>query len=199
LRASSTSTEASAAASQAPIAAASEASASTSQSIPSESMPGAASWLYRSIKQKDNKPIAEVLDAKRKAWYLKLTFWEKVYYAAGLFGASVVVYTRVDWDGSKAALEEAKQKKAAEVKAQRLELIGEYLTGEKSFCADSETLFEGASPAEILALEEEYWALKGGRPKRWTLPTLPAVQEDDPYEGLSPEEIDALVAKQGGS
>lgn len=49
---------------------------------------------------------AEVLEVKRKAWYLKLSGWEKAYYVMGLLGAGVVVYTRVDWDGSKAAAEE---------------------------------------------------------------------------------------------
>jgi hypothetical protein len=32
-------------------------------------------------------------------------FWTKVYYAAGLVGAGFYAYSKIDWDGSKAAAE----------------------------------------------------------------------------------------------
>jgi hypothetical protein len=43
------------------------------------------------------------LEQKRKSFFAKLTFWEKVYYAAGALGGGYFLYTRLDLDGSKAA------------------------------------------------------------------------------------------------
>lgn len=205
---------------------------------------------------------AELLETKHKAWYLKLTFWEKFYYLAGVTGAGLFVYSKVDWDGSKAAAAEvclpicvcanhqgvlagprtrfpftyhalcacatacsacclllklptevvqgrsasmpsvppthrsnlvwwpaallctqAQRKKDEETRAKRLEALPLYLNGNKNFADEEETLFEGASPVEINALEAAYWESKGGKQKatnRWSVHL--ANLEDDPYE-----------------
>jgi len=47
-----------------------------------------------------------MLERRQKAWYAKLTNWEKAYLAAGAVGAGIYVYFTVDWDGSKAAAAE---------------------------------------------------------------------------------------------
>ena len=49
---------------------------------------------------------AEVVENNRKAFYKKLTFWDKVYIgiAGGMTG--FYIYHKVDWDGSKAVAAE---------------------------------------------------------------------------------------------
>ena len=51
-------------------------------------------------------PCPEMLERRQKAWYAKLTNWEKGYLAAGAIGGGIYVYAKVDWDGSQAAAEE---------------------------------------------------------------------------------------------
>eukprot|EP00967_Tisochrysis_lutea_P127683 scaffold217466_cov20-Tisochrysis_lutea.AAC.1 len=48
----------------------------------------------------------EMLERKQKAWYAKLSNWEKAYLAAGALGGGLYAYSKVDWDGSKAAAAE---------------------------------------------------------------------------------------------
>jgi hypothetical protein len=45
----------------------------------------------------------EYFELQRKSFLERTSFWAKFYYAAGLLGGCMLVYTRVDWDGSKAA------------------------------------------------------------------------------------------------
>ena len=43
------------------------------------------------------------MDRKQKAWYAKLTGWDKFYIGVGAMGFGIYLYTTVDWNGSKAA------------------------------------------------------------------------------------------------
>jgi len=55
-------------------------------------------------------PTIDMLERRQKAWYAKLTTWEKVYLAAGAAGGGIYVYATVDWDGSKAAAKEVRSR-----------------------------------------------------------------------------------------
>ncbi|KAJ9530835.1 hypothetical protein QJQ45_028720 [Haematococcus lacustris] len=158
-------------------------------------------WLHRHIKQKKGiSYAAEVLEAQRKSYYAKLSFWEKVYYAAGALGACALIYTKSDWDGKKAAAAEAARVRAAALEERRLADLPAYLAG-RSFAdeADMNSL-EGATPAEINALVAKLAASRssttgpGAAATRWSLPALSV--EDDPFDGMTPEEIDAYMAKR---
>jgi len=155
-------------------------------------------WLRRTVKQKGDESFTEMLERKQKAWYAKLSNWEKAYLAAGALGGGLYAYSKVDWDGSKAAAAEAKRAKEAQLLEDRLKALPAYLQG-KSFLGDEDSPLEGASPAEIEALaktaRQSMPAPQLAFSSQWAKGPL----EDDPYDGLSPEEIDALVESRGGS
>ncbi|KAF5841431.1 hypothetical protein DUNSADRAFT_12875 [Dunaliella salina] len=155
-------------------------------------------WLHRAVKQKGDESFTEMLERRQKAWYAKLSNWEKAYLAAGALGGGLYAYSKVDWDGSKAAAAEAKRAKEAQLLEDRLKAVPAFLQG-KSFLGDENSPLEGASPAEIEALAETARQSMPAPQLAFSSQWAKGPLEEDPYDGLSPEEIDALVESQGRS
>lgn len=95
-------------------------------------------------------------------------------------GISLLLFPRIQKYTQKDDVEE-KEREKRELEERRLRTIPTMVSG-KSFIEEEESkLFDGLSPSQInlLASSSSLKGTGGG---------------DDPYEGLSPEEIDALFA-----
>jgi hypothetical protein len=106
--------------------------------------------------------------------------WEKWYWGAGVGGLSLILFPRIQKYTQKDDVED-KEREKKELEEKRLQTIPLMVSG-KSFVEEEESkLFDGLSPWQInqLAKSSVLRGTGGG---------------DDPYDGLSPEEIDALFA-----